>query len=752
MENKQNKSAGEQWRMEANPPEPNPDNDKRPQGTLKAPLISPSIQLKDVATADAMRRRGFFEAISTVGDPMDKLKQLLDEYRREAERQMMDADAQAAVHIDHLKENIVLSREKIDKLREQLKVIADYREKDDDELQALILEMKAEEEKLQELQDKLTAVRVKLGEAKSQIIDVSLDKAERQVKKALDLEKTMYNDAYEINKRKYHDEKDYLIQLAKCYQNLYDHYEKRHHEIKKHLNVLDVDGISPVTSQVLTTAGSLSFAAAGFFFSVFTGTVTFGSNDIFNSLLKGLTITISTPIQLWAKVGILLGLILLITVVSFACNKLIDKTRKEHLDKDEKLLNDLKLAVATAQKNDDFEYKASLRSNNWYVFWLQIIPIVLMTGLFLIAAALQLWSDLDSISSGAEGVIFGSFIAMSLAGIIYLYIIKIVEPRLLKIQSDNTKGAVNWVKANRELCLVLASFLLCVLCVIVVPIITSQNIIFLPLGHKASYAILLFTGISLVGGISFAYGIRSRGLIETANYLENIQLLLTHRISMCSAPQTPDVYTEVSPGQGSLVQNVLSHFSFSATINNRATTIQKPKKDNEQNSFQRFIDYLIGNSKKEEDARENSPVQAVTMMEPWEEKYFPHIVDELKAVEFEYRERKTKVQKATDAVSDYRTAKATEKNQRESELNRLEKSIEDDKKEVENAVKNSAAMHTEAALKYAITENNIRDGFHLGIWYRENDIGPCEGYYANPPHAPHPPVINNQLTHTSVQS
>jgi hypothetical protein len=733
MDNNKNPVA-EQWRLSAKidgrtKAKPSSNGSIPSSGFTLSPLITSSPQQPlDTSLAEIMKRKGFFAAISTIECPMDKLRLLIEEHRQEASRHLNEVDIQMQMRITHLEIDIETSKEKIAELKEKLKALDEYRESGDPDLQQMIRDKAQEEEDLQLLQAKLTDVRIKLGQAKSGIIDASLDEAEKQVKKALGIQKIIYDETYAINKKRYDDEKDYLKRLQESFQELYQYYKGRYNEINKHLGALDVDGISPVTTQVLTTIGSISFGAAGFFFSTFAGATGFGNQDMLYFILEGLANTANQPVSAWVKIGALLGLIALVTIVSIACNKLLGMIRERKLDKEEeKLQNQLKLHAGASKKTEDFQYKVSIRSNNWYAFWLQIIPALLIAGLLMLGVSKSLTAGLGQINSSSEGLIFGTFISISLAGLIYLYLIKIVEPRMVRKLETNPHENVNWIKANLELCVVLGTFVVFCICIITIPYTQDTDGI-IPVGQRTRYAILLFIGISLVGGISFAYGTRSRGLIETNDYLERVLQRLTKYIAYCSSPETPDIYTDVPPEQGNLLQHVLRQLSFNATVNKSAVMIQK-KKPNEQNSFQKLLDMLFKQNEEKEEPEKFNRVHNITVLEPWEEKYFPYIVDELKAVEFEYREKKARVQKREDSISDHKAAVKTKKHRHESQLVSCEENIRSNRALIETARHDGVTRRMEIEVKYVMIENNLRDGFHLGMWYRENNIGPHVDYF-----------------------
>ncbi len=673
---------------------------------------------------DVLRRRGFFESLSQVECPEQRLKQLLGEFEMQAQKRLLEADQLAEKKTENLQEYIRQCTEKISELRMKLQEAEQYREADDPDLVLLLLEKEKQENLLQELLDKFARVKIRLGEAKAGIIGKSLEEAAQQVERALQIQRTVYDETRLLNQKKFSDEKDYLARLAKCFQELYTSYEERYRKVNKYLGVLDVDGISPVTTQVLTTIGTISFGAAGFFFSTFAGNTGFGNRDVLYFVLGGLIDTAKLSSNGFVTVGLLAALILLVTVVSWGCNYLINRLKK----REEEILSEFGLTARVAKKLKEFEYKGFAKSNNWYAFWLQLIPGILIAGLIIISISLTSYStQLGALNASSEGLVVGTSIAISLAGLIYLYIIKIVEPRLLKKYNADAGYRVNWISGNWELVVILAAFLVFSICIIALPYDGESSSGILSISQRTRYAILLFIAICLVGAMSFAYSVRSRGLIETSRFLEKVMRWLNSTIAYCTSPEAPELYHDINEEHGNIVHHVLKQLSFRAGIDQPPPGPDR-KKEKKKWSFGRFMQSILRRKKDEENVQPE-PVAVLMIIEPWEERYFPHIIDEMRSIEFEYRERKVSLVKAEEQVEDYRSAKAMLLRKYEASIREYELAIKGYKKSMEMVIEERADRNRMISLEYSKDVTDLQDGFHLGIWYRENDMGPLPGYF-----------------------
>jgi NADH:ubiquinone oxidoreductase subunit 3 (subunit A) len=719
MNDEQKSIAASQWNL------PSEDVAEEPL----PPLTPPPVEHPKNMPADTIRKRGFFEAISHNGPHQPKLESLLRHFEEKARDKITGLEIYFEKRIQHLRNRISTSQLRIDELKQKIAETELYNENDDTQLQQLIKDKQLEEDNLNKTQQQITDIRIRLGEAKAGIINKSLDEAEQQVKKALSIHNIVYDETRLINRKKYEDQKDYLQRLAKSYQDLHDYYKQRYEKVNKYLQVLDVDGISPITTGALTTIGTVSFGAAGFFFSTFAGNTGFGNQDMFYYVLDGVIRTATGPTNALVKLAVLLSLIALITVISLLCDALIYKLRR---NRDDEILNKLALGAQMSNKLELLEYQLSLRSNNWYAFWLQLVPGIFIAGLIIISLSQNYQSsELSKINASSEGLIIGTSIAISLAGLIYLYITKIVEPRLLKRYEANPTERVNWIKANWELVAVVILFVVFSIGIILIPYGTTS--ITIPIDHQIRYAMLLFLAICLVGSMSFAYGIRNRGLIQTGRYLERVIKGLTKAIAYCSAPESPDVHHALTPEHGNVLEHVLKQLSFKAAVNMTDGRVRRKRKS--AGFFGDLIDALKSSKKKEEESVPEN-LSSVTIMEPWEERYFPHIVDELKAKEFEYREKRAKLQSVQDSITDHKATRTNMLRMQENEIALCKENIKDCETQLELVVKERAdciRQHREED-DGIITE--LLDGFHLGVWYKENGLGP------KPDHPGQPAPIN----------
>ncbi|WP_315823899.1 hypothetical protein [Paraflavitalea speifideaquila] len=414
-------------------------------------------------------------------------------------------------------------------------------------------------------------------------------------------------------------------------------------------------------------------------------------------------------------------MIVLVTLISIGCNYLLNRLKRKS---EEEILSEVMLGGEVSEEEENANFHAKVKSNNWYAFWLQLIPGVFIAGLLILSISLKAHPDsISAINASSEGLIAGTSMAIALAGLIYLYIVKIVEPRLVKKYTANPGVHVNWGRANWELVVVIGIFLLFCICIIAIPYHPEKEFNIIQVDHRTRFSILLFIGVALGGSIAFAYSVRSHGLIETSRLLEVILIRLNDLIARCSAPRSPSLHNGLTEEQGNVVQHVLKQLLFKASLN-----IANPSAQRVRVRPLTFFEKVAIALKLVDKPKVQDPPPVVPLL-PWEEKYFPHLTDEVKAVEFEYRERKAKVQKAEDNIDDHKTARATEQRRYESDIEKCRKNIDEHHSQIRKTLQEKAEQSHTIKNTYHAVITDLQDGFHLGMYYRENGIGPRPGYY-----------------------
>lgn len=707
MNDEQKSIAASQWNI---PATVEIKEEPPPQSSAAAPEAEPP-QIKSTGT-NTFRQRGFFEAISCNGSYQQKLENLLHSYEAQARNKIEQLQEYFDEKIKNLKNRKSLAQANIEELKLKIAAAEKYNEKEDPQLQQLLDEKVKQEEELAQIRKQISDLRVRLGEAKAGIINKSLDEAEIQVRKALGIQNLVYEQTRSANRNKYEDEKDYLQRLSKSYQELLVYYTERYQRVNRYLKILDVDGISPVTATTLTTIGTISFGAAGFFFSTFAGNAGFGNQDMLYYILDGLIRTARQPFSGTAKLLMLFSVVAAITLISWLCDFLIRRLNRKH---DDEILSKLSLGTRASNKIDLLEYQLSLKSNNWYAFWLQIIPGLFIAGMIILSLSLNYKSsELNKINASSEGLIIGTSIAISLAGLIYLYITKIVEPRLLKRYDAHPGERINWIKANSELVAVLVIFVMFSICVIMIPLGTKMST-----DYQVRYALLLFIAICLVGSMSFAYGIRNKGLLQTSRYLERVIKWLNRVISYCSSPEAPEINYKLAPEHSNILEHVLKQLSWKAAVNTGDGRVQRKPKA--AGFFGPLMDALKRSKKEEE---RTAPENSTAIIEPWEARYFPHIVEELKAKEFECRVRLTSVQYAQDNITAYKSQRTNLVHMQVNEIDSSRNTIKQYETEIETLLETRIEQIQKANHEKDSMIADLQDGFYLGMLYKENGVAP----------------------------
>lgn len=680
------------------------------------------------AVVDTARRRGFFEAIRNGHSPAQRIQELLAEYEQLAKEKLVAAEKTFAKRQEHLNIRISLGRQRLYEISAKLGEAENYNEWDDQTLKMLKTEQEIEEVRLIACRNEILALRKNLSAEKKNIISTSLKDAETQLNAALSIQETFYNRNKELNKVHFEDEKAYLDLLKAQYQELFDHYKERYDRVQKHIIVLDVDGLSPVTSRSLVAIGSVAFGAAGFFFSTFAGNAGFSNKGIISFIIQGIMNMVGDKnTGNLMKVLILLGLILLVSAVAAVCQYLAGFLKNSP---DDDIVSTIRYRIRSMGNRWGVNYKVKAEGNNLLAFWLQLTPVVLVVGLLIIAVAkIADANNINALNASSEGLVIGSSLAVAFSGLIYLYVIKIVEPRLVKFYNEDLSAKVNWLRCNWELVTIILVFLLFSIVVAALPYTpgTGDKGNLLSAAYSTRYAILLFIAICLVGGISFAYGIRGRSLALTSRFLERTLIKLGKIVAECSSAEVPQVNNYVSEEHGNMFRNILAQFNFKTSLASEQD--KAVKKEDDQGKSKKITWPKFSFMRLAQPALVPEPYQVLVELTPWEKGRYPQFEDELKVLGYSYHLQYQKVQAAAGRVEQHRSDKQNARQEYKDQLDRQQQHL----RALETAIEDCLKQQAEKMNRIRNTHNKIiidlLDGFHLGIWYRENEIGPVNGYF-----------------------
>lgn len=580
---------------------------------------------------------------------------------------------------------------------------------------------------------KIVEVRRTMVAGKQDILIKSMNEAVLQIDKINEIRKKAIEETRKQNGDEFNNSQKKREDRIKQLEVKRGGFFQRQEEVTWRMKLVNADGVNPSTANILLGVGTSVAAAAGYFFSVFTSTANFSSQDAFFFLLNGLLNAGSiNDAGFFTKIGLLLLLVLLVGAISYVCYRIFkhitrdndDKKPKDfvHFDAYNKVLKDTR-GVST-----------EIKSGSWFSFWLQITPVVVIAGILILLLSLNSTAggDVSKLNSSLEGVLTGTAVALGTGGLMCLYVMKIIEPRLLQRQKEE-KGIVNWLKLNWELAVSMLALIAFSIAIIFYPInsskLTNEEVKFI--------AVSGFMVVSLVSAFSFAYGIRFRGLIAVSRFLQREIDKLDEEIASMRIPRDP----EQSPyfiAINNITSNMLSAIeSRIALLNNTNRNVMPvvSKKDERNinlfwklyNGFRKGIQSMVG-------VRNAPPISAaakLVQLEDWEQQYFPDVSEEIKLLGTECIEKENELREVANQLDKLEADHSTQAAENIEKSKRLRKDIETLYTYIEKAEVTKGRLVAEINRFSVKSEAALLDGFHLGVWYRENQMGPTPLYYSN---------------------
>lgn len=663
-------------------------------------------------------RMGFYCAIGESENPKGKFDALLLRHKESIDEKLKQIEYHYYLDILRFETKIEELKKKLEE--EKFKLFT--HKFDIDELLKARDALKVE---VNNLETEINQLYKDLGEQKSKLIENRVEDVKSELAKLVGGYDSITDQKSQINAKSYDNSKDALKIKVDLFQKFADSYSNIYSGIKKKIEILNVAGIGDYISSFLIYAGFTAAIAAGWFFSIYALKNNLNSESTLFFLLSGLFnfgqefITASNS-KVLASLYMTLSLIIFLAltgVIAWFCQWLLDKYEK---------VNTKNKLVFEISEDEKFVFNTQISAKTFLSFWLQVLPFVFILGIvFIILILGNAAENVNKLDISLSGQVAGTAIAFLCTGIAFLYITKVIEPRI-EMQASNN-APISWLRSNIELFLLITLFLISIFGLL----FGVEKLTGIAVGNRF-ISLLEFTICVLLTSFMLGYGLRYKGLISTTEYLERRLKELTDAIKdnsrarplnliLAEGKQFNKKYLELQEELLNLIiakTKVAKEFLPSEDIKGNQNTTKK-----KENWWSR----LFNNAKIVETEDKNGKM--AFEMSPIEEVYFPGFknhIDELKSlitsknVELEKTENQLSAIKADK--SEYATI--------------LVKSI----KKIETKISNLRKAITNRYFKWTQTidvqkkqgdkENmEIWDGYNLGMWYRENGIGPTPDYY-----------------------
>ncbi len=664
-------------------------------------------------------RMGFYCAIGESENPKEKFDALLLRHKESIDEKLKQIET-------HFQLDILRFETKIEELKKKLEEEKFKLFTHRFDIDELIKTKNALQVEVNDLEAEINKLYKDLGEQKSKLIENRIEDVKSELAKLVEGYDSITDQKNKINTKSFDNSRDALKIKVDLFQKFADSYSNIYLGIKKKIEILNIAGIGDYISSFLIYAGFTATIAAGWFFSIYALKNNLNSESTLFFLLSGLFnfgqefITASNS-KVLASLYMTFSLIIFLTLtggIAWFCQWLLDKYEKRSTK------NKL---VFEINEDEKFVFNTQISAKTFLSFWLQIIPFVFILGIvFIILILGNAAGNVTKLDISLSGQVAGTAISFLCTGIAFLYITKVIEPRIERQASNNTP--ISWLRSNIELFLLITIFLISIFGLL----FGVEKLTGIAVGNRF-ISLLEFAICVLLTSFMLGYGLRYKGLISTTEYLERRLKELTDAIKDNSRARPLNLilaegklfnkkYLEL---QEELLNLIIAKTKVAKDFlpgEDRKKSHNSAKK--KENWWSRFF-----NNSKTVEAENDDTETLVFEMSPIEEVYFPGFknhIDELKSQITSKNAALGKAEKQLSAIkedkSDYATTLV-------KSIKKIETKISNLRKEITNRYF-KWTQTIDVQKKQGDKENmEIWDGYNLGMWYRENGIGPTPDYY-----------------------
>ena len=559
---------------------------------------------------------------------------------------------------------------------------------------------------IEALKDQLMKIRNEIAEAKKTIGGRLVADAETELERVIQLQKKVYAEVHGINEARFKNAKPATDELVRKWKDLRVVYDQRFRTLMEKLKVLNEYGLSSGTAYTLIALGSAMAGVAGYFFAIFSSSTGYSSTDVFYYLLKNIIdVTAHQDISIYRKFAYLLGALLIVTGISWSADRLILRANYFRKEEDKNLRP---YSFNTAFTLNDMSYSHAAKEKSWLLLWLKVAPFLFVMGaiLLLVSNGADIKEQTTKLSNATEGLLIGSAIAMGFAACVYLYIIKVIEPRAF---ATDFRGHI---KRNSELAAVLVAFIISI----------GIFAFYRKYSYAATYSIVGFVGSCLITAFAFSYGLRFLGLMTLAEEAETQLTRIDNSIAFYSAPDQPDLDLNLGKYFNELGDGLLNHLKKKneAILHSDELQHVKVAADHPEDSTKKIWKDLFIWKEKEKDLEDSNLFE---IME-WEQRYFPELADQLKTLAGCYKD---KLRELAEAETELRSSIADKETKKALNLKAIRELQEEvDEIVILGAQVEESCLNKKAGLEKELSHQIIylRDGFELGQLYVQNNMGP----------------------------
>ncbi len=678
---------------------------------------------------------GFWAALNNVDNPRKAFDELIQSYITLLEDRRLDLNFSHSFDVERFEEQVLNAEDQTDEIAEKLR-------EQQSEVPALNKEARSIRDRIIGLEKKLTDAYQKLGNAKINLIDNRIRDAFNELNNLIDKYREITKKHREVNQdakegnNAFEIKPDFLEQLKASYHNALEN-------IQKKTVSLGLKGNWLMNPWYLQIFGLLAAYASGYFFSIFAIKSNLGNVDITFFILTGLFnfvggVTLASP---WVGHAIVIGLIILLPImfllISYFCQRALEKRE----EKQEKKLEDLKVTV---NENNEIQIKNIAEINDFYSFLLKRLPFLYIVCVIFAFVAFGYFGalnpsfvpnpTLNNLSTSLSGFMVGVNLSLAFSGIIYIYILNVIEPRQENSsdldQEEESKKRKYVFRSNIEL---IAVILLSLALFFVLLIGLEKYFLFdiskVVLNKVAFIALLLFTLSLLITAFTFGYGMYFSGIIEAKVNTERQLRFITQKLAYNRFPSIkPALIADKTFGTKyiEIVNKLLDLISNKTDLAGKFVPKKESQSKQKQENAAPFFNFLPRRIRKyfSDNRSEGERLQDHLReldervdLPPEDEYYFPEIASEINSLDARIKENKKRLLTTEADIRNRKEEKSDHVLNLKADKIKLEEKTREWNKHLSFLHREQFKEVERFNRKHQKELTELNDGFNLALWF-----------------------------------
>lgn len=683
------------------------------------------MEKPDIFDQKYFERIGFNAAIGKNGVPEENLANAVSNHLQQKEDKINRWKSIYSLRKQESEDKIKFFGEEITVLKEKKQQFLDDRK----ETEESYVEVK---EKAEQLRKELIELYKKFGSSKKDLVKGRIDEMFNELDDLVIRYDTLSQRKYEINKKTFADNKEALNIKVNFFKKFEKIYERTYEKLNDKIYLLTNTGIGDYSSRVLIGVGLTAALVTGWFFSIYTMESNLNSDSVLFFILRGIFDFSSSVIAIFPNevLGALMLFLGLLTILGLISGIIVLSQRIINREEGNKKVFDSKLNIDLNSDNN-LLFSTNLESRSMVTIWFSILPyLIFIVALYIILAVGQAINDGDQLSkldNSLSGHFAGTTIALVIGALAYLYLGKIIEPRISRRSED---GEVKLFWLNVELGVVLIFFIVTIIALIVFsekPIETG--------GGKGLFTLVQFGVLTFITAFALGYGWYYRAVLSEQFYLERKLKNLSDAIKQNIRP-FPLFLTQAEQSKfNSQYLRLMEQIMQLMQLRNRITfdsmntekELNKPEpvetvkpKRQRRGWFRNLINIVVKEKEKEKKEEE----EKLPELNDSEEKLFPDIAYEIEQTRIAYFEQK----KIRDHLQHKLEQIKEEKYEYIVELqNKIDKSyrslwsyVGQLKKYLRDLDKAISGLEIQSKKEMA----QIEHGYNVGIWWLHSNLNP----------------------------